>query len=357
MAYIINKTPVNVEYSLYSAIQTWNPAILPKDSSGNYTHAFFPKEYMSEFYKSGKKVAGCVTVEYNEAGDTVTSITWNEEGYQKYLASLPAWYKDAIPNKINELSRSCEQMIYAGVDVTLTPVNSSTEGTEGTEGTDVVESSETTEGTGSETSEVTVDNGETVIEPVEENGDAGISVQSEETENADTSETTEDTDTSVDGTTDSTTESATESATEGTDTEDTTTETPVTTPVVEHFDLTMADQTNLSNAFNAVVLGATEYPYHCKDGNCKVYTAQELATIYITTQLYITSCQTKFNQLKQYVLSFEGEDESKSEELAQITMNSELTGEYLVTYNEMMKTAKEQIESVVSKLMTQGLSL
>lgn len=119
--------------------------------------------------------------------------------------------------------------------------------------------------------------------------------------------------------------------------------------VIEHFDLKSEDQANISNAFMACLMGATEYPYHSKDNNCRVYTAKEFTTIYVTTQTYITSLNTKFNQLKQMVQSYEGQTDKESECMA-ITFDTELTGEYLTTYNSMMQTANDQIQAIVAKL-------
>lgn len=47
----------------------------------------FPEEFIPEFYKSGKKAAGFVNIEHNETA--VTTCTWNESAYQKWLSQQP----------------------------------------------------------------------------------------------------------------------------------------------------------------------------------------------------------------------------------------------------------------------------
>ena len=233
--YIMSKNPTSV--GCYSAIQTWTGDTLPEN------YAWFPEELMDKFYLSGKRCAGFVIPSYNEAGDTVEDLIWNDEGYEVWLAKQPKWYENAIPRKLEELSKTSNRAIENGIDVELS---------------------------------------------------------------------------------------------EG---------------VTEHFDLTSNDQANLSNMFSAMVLGATPYPYHCKDGDCRIYSKEDISKIYVTTMLYITSHNTRFNQLKQLVNSYEGKEESYSSEFNSITYDMELTGEYLTNYNAMMTEAQNQINSVLSKLI------
>ena len=123
---------------------------------------------------------------------------------------------------------------------------------------------------------------------------------------------------------------------------------------VEHFDMTAHDQANISNMATGAFMGMTAYPYHCKDGNCKVYTAEQIAKIYVTTQLFLTSTNTKFNQLKQYVKSFEGAEDSKESECMSITMETVLPEQYQAVYDQMMQEAQAQIMAVISKIQVGG---
>ena len=232
--YIFNKTP-NSE-GIHTAIQTWSKDALPDG------YAWFPVELMDEFYLTGKKIAGCVNATYDETGENVISLEWNDEAYNAWLAKQPKWYENAIPRKIADLSKQSKKSIENGVDVQLS-------------------------------------SGET-----------------------------------------------------------------------EHFDLTSDDQANLSNMFSAMVLGATSYPYHCKDGNCKIYSKEDISKVYVTTMLYITSHNTRFNQLKQLCNSYEGKGDEYQSEFNAISYGMDLTGEYLANYNTMMNEAKEQINTVLAKL-------
>ena len=123
---------------------------------------------------------------------------------------------------------------------------------------------------------------------------------------------------------------------------------------VEHFDMTAYDQANISNMATGAFMGMTAYPYHCKDGNCKVYTAEQIAKIYVTTQLFLTATNTKFNQLKQYVKSFEGAEDSKEFECMTITMETALPEQYQAVYDQMMQEAQTQIMGVISKIQVGG---
>lgn len=48
---------------------------------------YFPDEFMSEFFKDGKRAAGFVTIEHD--GGKVTSCVWNDEAYQKWTEENP----------------------------------------------------------------------------------------------------------------------------------------------------------------------------------------------------------------------------------------------------------------------------
>lgn len=48
---------------------------------------YFPDEFMSEFFKDGKRAAGFVTIEHD--GDKVTSCVWDDEAYQRWAEANP----------------------------------------------------------------------------------------------------------------------------------------------------------------------------------------------------------------------------------------------------------------------------
>ena len=67
-----------------------------------------------------------------------------------------------------------------------------------------------------------------------------------------------------------------------------------------HFNLSTEDQANIANLFRVVELGGTEFPYQADGGVCRIYTASEIATIYIAAQTLITTQTTYHNELKAY---------------------------------------------------------
>ena len=68
-----------------------------------------------------------------------------------------------------------------------------------------------------------------------------------------------------------------------------------------HFNLSIEDQANIANLFRVVELGGTEFPYQSDGGVCRIYTAAEIAQIYIAAQTLITTQTTYHNALKAYV--------------------------------------------------------
>lgn len=52
-----------------------------------------------------------------------------------------------------------------------------------------------------------------------------------------------------------------------------------TTQGKEHFSLQETDQINLTAAYNAVMSGATQYPYHADGKLCRMFTADEIESI------------------------------------------------------------------------------
>lgn len=247
--YIFNTIPVQEstesgkEYKLYSCIQTW-----PSNQDLPENYAWVAKEYFDEFYKNLKRVAGFVTFTLSEDGTEVTSMTWDENGYQHYLDTLDPWSLSAIPQKVNEFSKICQQTIENGADIVF--------------------------------------------------------------DEADAENTT------------------------------------------EHFDFTTEDQANINSMFNAVLLGATEYPYHSKGNICKVYTKDQISKIYITMQATVTGQISYYNAMKNYLeTEFAGlRDENSENTFRAIQYGDPLTGVYLENYNAMMQVANTQVQAIVTSL-------
>ena len=124
--------------------------------------------------------------------------------------------------------------------------------------------------------------------------------------------------------------------------------TNVTLPdgIIEHFTYTLADQSNISEMFTAVMAGATEYPYHADGEICKIYTKEQIVTIYGTLSLFKTEATTYHNSLKAQINAMTDADAISAIKFKE----TELTGEYLTTYTAMMTSAQTQFNAMMAKI-------
>ena len=127
--------------------------------------------------------------------------------------------------------------------------------------------------------------------------------------------------------------------------------TNVTLPdnTTEHFTYTLADQSNISEMFTAIMAGATEYPYHADGEICKIYTKEQIVTIYGTLSLFKTEATTYHNSLKAQINAMTDADAISAIKFKE----TELTGEYLTNYNEMMASAQTQLNAILAKIPTE----
>ena len=116
----------------------------------------------------------------------------------------------------------------------------------------------------------------------------------------------------------------------------------------EHFTYTLADQSNISEMFTAVMAGATEYPYHADGEICKIYTKEQIVTIYGTLSLFKTEATTYHNSLKAQINAMTDADAISAIKFKE----TELIGEYLTNYNEMMASAQTQLNAILAKIPT-----
>jgi hypothetical protein len=80
----------------------------------------------------------------------------------------------------------------------------------------------------------------------------------------------------------------------------------------EHFSLQETDQINLTTAYNAILSGASDYPYHADGALCRMFTAAEITAISnasIAHKLYHT---TLCNHLLTWARRAESEEELNS---------------------------------------------
>ena len=114
----------------------------------------------------------------------------------------------------------------------------------------------------------------------------------------------------------------------------------------EHFTYNLADQSNISEMFTAVMAGATEYPYHADGEICKIYTKEQIVTIYGTLSLFKTEATTYHNSLKAQTNAMTDADAISAIKFKE----TELTGEYLTNYTAMMASAQTQLNAILAKI-------
>ena len=115
----------------------------------------------------------------------------------------------------------------------------------------------------------------------------------------------------------------------------------------EHFSLEVPDQSNIDGVFNAVMLGATAYPYHADGKQCKLYSAADIVTLYTAKQSAITQQTTYNNALRQWIGR-----ETSLEVLKGIFYGVELPEDLKAEVADILQKAKEQVEAIVAKLTT-----
>ena len=112
-----------------------------------------------------------------------------------------------------------------------------------------------------------------------------------------------------------------------------------------HFNLSIEDQSNINNLFRVVELGGTEFPYQADGGVCRIYTAAEIAAIYIAAQMLITTQTTYHNELKKYVQTL-----TSAEEVSAIQYGMTLPEPYLTEMNEKLAVAQQQMQAIVGRM-------
>ena len=114
----------------------------------------------------------------------------------------------------------------------------------------------------------------------------------------------------------------------------------------EHFTYNLADQSNISEMFTAVMAGATEYPYHADGEICKIYTKEQIVAIYGTLSLFKTEATTYHNSLKAQINAMTDAEAISATKFKE----TELTGEYLTNYTAMMASAQAQLNAILAKI-------
>ena len=112
------------------------------------------------------------------------------------------------------------------------------------------------------------------------------------------------------------------------------------------YSYTVQDQSNMLNAMNLAKETGMEIPYHADGESCSLYNYDTLASIYMMEQMNITTNQTYFNQMKLYILSIT--DTNDIDKVNKIKYGDELTGEYIVKYNEIIEQSNKVMQKLIS---------
>lgn len=112
-----------------------------------------------------------------------------------------------------------------------------------------------------------------------------------------------------------------------------------------HFNLSIEDQANIANLFRVVELGGTEFPYQADGGVCRIYTATEIASIYIAAQTLITTQTTYHNALKAYVQSLDS-----VESLTAVVYGMDLPEPYSTEMHEKLAVANAQMQAIIARM-------
>lgn len=112
-----------------------------------------------------------------------------------------------------------------------------------------------------------------------------------------------------------------------------------------HFSLTENDQTNIDSIFNAIILGASEYPYHADGEPCAMFSASDITKLYVSAKTLITKETTYNNMLRQWI-----KREDDVSVLSSIEYGSELPDDLNTQMNSVLISASGQIQSIISKL-------
>ena len=112
-----------------------------------------------------------------------------------------------------------------------------------------------------------------------------------------------------------------------------------------HYSYETEDQNNISNAVTLANQTKLAVPYHADDESCRIYEPDEITSIYVLEETNLTHNVTYHNQLKLYIQTLTTKAEIEEVKYGE----TELTGEYLDTYNMIMAQAQEVIRHFIGQ--------
>lgn len=111
----------------------------------------------------------------------------------------------------------------------------------------------------------------------------------------------------------------------------------------DHFNYSYANQMNLKNAFDIAYQTKESVPYYDQNNICKIYSAQDIITVYASCQSYITYNTTLLHQLQAQVKEMTDKDAVNA-----IAYSYDfLTGEYKDNFDAIIA----QAEVIIKKIM------
>lgn len=113
----------------------------------------------------------------------------------------------------------------------------------------------------------------------------------------------------------------------------------------KQFSYSIEDQANVSEIFNAVLMGAASYPYHANGESCQMYSTADITAIYSALSGLKTAQTTYYNQLRQYVNALKAVPAVNA-----VKYGDALTGEYLETYNTLIAQAQTEMQKILAKV-------
>lgn len=114
--------------------------------------------------------------------------------------------------------------------------------------------------------------------------------------------------------------------------------------ITEHFSCRDEDQINIKELFDLSVQTNCGVYYHADGKSCKLYTVEQIISIYATASTNKMQHTTYFNQLRSYVETLEDIDSVNA-----VVYGQELTGTYLDTYNASIEQAQTLLNTLLAK--------
>ena len=110
-----------------------------------------------------------------------------------------------------------------------------------------------------------------------------------------------------------------------------------------HYSYDTSDQANINSLVNLALKLDMDLPYHADGEDCRLFTKEEIITIYVTEQNNVTHHVTYNNMAKAMITAME-----TIEEVEAFKYGDALTGQYLENYNAMMAAAAAATQAFIN---------